>query len=80
MNQVSPADIANLTITEKLGLMELLWQDISRDPDNVEVPERHLRTLEERERALANGETAFVDFEEAMSNIRSRMEHRRSDK
>jgi len=80
MNQVSPVDIANLTITEKLGLMELLWQDISRDPDNVEVQERHLRTLEERERALANSETAFVDFEEAMSNIRSRMEHRRSGK
>ena len=69
-----------MTVGEKIGLMELLWRDISSEPENVEVPKWHLRILEERERALANGEDEFIDFEVAMAEIRERIEARRKVK
>jgi hypothetical protein len=74
MNSLSAIDIDHLTMTEKVGLMELLWRDISKEPRNIEVPEWHLRILKEREKALANGETEFIDFEEAMQDIRTRID------
>ena len=61
-----------MTITEKIRLMELLWRDISKVPENVEVPDWHRKILEERDHALANGETEFIDFEDAVAEIRRR--------
>ena len=69
---VSAVDIKSLTVGEKIELMEHLWRDISAHPDEIPVPEWHLRILEERERKLANGETAFIDFEGAIADIRKR--------
>ena len=76
MSQLATLDLETLTVAEKIGLMETLWRDISSDPEDVEVPEWHLRILEERERALANGEDEFIDFEIAMAEIRERIKAR----
>ena len=76
MSQLATLDLETLTVAEKIGLMETLWRDISSDPEDVEVPEWHLRILEERERALANGEDEFIDFDVAMSEIRERIKAR----
>ncbi len=77
MSLVDTIDISTLNTREKLNLMDRLWADLSKHPEEIEVPERHLRIVREREIALVNGETEFIDFEEAMSNIRSRIEARR---
>ena len=74
-------DIAQMTVTDKIRLMELLWRDISKDPHNVEVPDWQRKILEDRDRALANGETEFIDFEDAVAEIRQRaavIRHNRS--
>ena len=76
MSQLATLDLETLTVAEKIGLMETLWRDISSDPEDVEVPEWHLRILEERERALANGEDEFINFEIAMAEIRERIKAR----
>lgn len=80
MNVETTINFDQMTIGEKIGLMELLWRDISSEPENVEVPEWHLRVLEERERALANGDDEFIDFDVAMAEIRERIETRRKAK
>ena len=74
MSVETTIDLEKMSATEKLRLMELLWSDISKEPDNVEVPDWHLKILEEREHAVANGETEFIDFEEAVADIRRRAE------
>ena len=74
MNVETTIDLDQMTVTEKIRLMELLWRDISKEPENVEVPDWHRKILEERDRALANGETEFVDFEDAVAEIRRRAE------
>jgi hypothetical protein len=74
MNVETTVDLDQMTVTEKIRLMELLWRDISKKPEDVEVTDRHRKILEERDRALANGETEFIDFEDAVAEIRRRAE------
>ena len=59
-----------MTITEKLQLMEALWEDLSRNADALESPEWHRDVLEERERRITSGEARFSDWEEAKADIR----------
>jgi len=74
MNSETTIDLEQMSISEKLRLMEQLWRDISKNPENVPVPDWHRKVLEERDRALANGETEFVDFEDAVADLRRRAE------
>lgn len=64
--------IEDMTPTQRIELMEALWKVMRRNSKEVESPEWHLRILDERERALANGETHFIDWEEAKADILSR--------
>jgi hypothetical protein len=63
----------DMTVTEKLQLMEALWEDLSRNADALESPEWHRQVLEERERRIASGEAHFSDWEQAKADIRKRV-------
>ncbi len=72
--------IEDMTALQQTELMEELWKVMSRRPEDIPVPDWHLETLREREIAIENGETEFIDFEEAMDELRERIELRRSSK
>ncbi len=59
-----------MSVPEKLQLMEALWQDLSRKEEIIESPEWHREVLEERERLIASGEARFIDWEQAKEEIR----------
>lgn len=59
-----------MSIEEKLELMEQLWADLSRRPEDVPLPEWHREVLEEREAALERGEEEVMDWEEAKARLR----------
>jgi putative addiction module component (TIGR02574 family) len=65
--------LSELTLQEKLQLMEALWQDLSRTAGALESPEWHREVLEDRERRIASGEARFIDWEEAKNDIRKRV-------
>jgi hypothetical protein len=61
-----------MTREEKLAAMELIWQDLIRDPNAVESPAWHEEELRKtRERVDAGLET-FVDWESAKKELRRR--------
>jgi hypothetical protein len=62
-----------MTVTEKLQMMELLWEDLSRHADLIESPDWHRDVLDERERRIATGEARFSDWEQAKADIRNRV-------
>ena len=62
-----------MTIPEKLRVMEALWEDLSRHSDALESPEWHRDVLEARERRIASGEATFTDWEQAKADIRKRV-------
>jgi len=65
--------LSEMTVSEKLQLMETLWADLTRNPDALESPEWHRDVLEERERRIASGEARFSDWEQAKADIRKRV-------
>ena len=64
--------LAEMTLREKLDLLEALWVDLSADPDSVEFPAWHAQELAETERAVAAGEETFIDLETAKQQIISK--------
>ena len=73
MNSVATLPLDSLTIAEKLLLMERLWEDLSRRPSNVPIPEWHGDTLSQRQAAVHEGRTSFVEWEAAKKRLRERL-------
>jgi len=62
--------IENLTRTEKLRMMEVIWDDLSRDSETFSSPEWHAQALKDAERALAENQTHFVPWDAAKKMLR----------
>ena len=62
-----------MSLLEKLRMMEALWEDLSRNSDALDSPAWHDTVLQERERRIAEGETHFSDWDLAKADIRNRV-------
>jgi hypothetical protein len=65
--------LEEMTVPEKLQIMEARWADLCRDSDALESPTWHGEVLAEREQRIATGETGFTDWEKAKADIRARV-------
>ncbi len=70
--QTIPA-IEDMTASQRVELMEALWKEVSRRPEEVEPPDWHLGVLEEREKAIADGTDSFIDLDEFEKDLRRRL-------
>ncbi|MCG2587545.1 addiction module protein [Rhodohalobacter sulfatireducens] len=66
---IKPSEVKNLSVEEKLLLMEALWNDLSEKVGSMEIPESHKAILDEREKKIQVGEAKFVDWEKAKKQI-----------
>ena len=73
MTPASSLPIETLSVADKLLLMERLWQDLSRTPAEIPVPEWHGEVLSEREAAVREGRAKFVDWVDAKERLRERL-------
>jgi len=73
MNTASTLPLENFSVAEKLLLMERLWEDLSRRPCDVPIPEWHGDILAERQTAVDEGRTSFVEWEVAKERLRERL-------
>lgn len=58
-----------LSLKEKLLVMEALWSDLSPSAESVEVPQWHKDLLDEREQMIVEGKAGFTDWETAKKEI-----------
>jgi hypothetical protein len=63
-----------MTRSEKVMVMEALWEDLSRDQTQVESPEWHLKELTATEERVKSGEEKLIDWEQAKKDLRRRFE------
>ena len=55
---ISPADLANLPLEERLQCMEVLWDSLRTS--NPDSPEWHGKVLAERRAKIESGEANFI--------------------
>ncbi len=68
----STAELNEMTLPEKLDLMEALWADLCRQEEQVPVEDWHKEVLDTRARLLAEGRASFADWEIAKARITKR--------
>lgn len=66
-------DLQQMSVPEKLQLMENLWRDLSKNERNLDSPDWHGKVLAEREKKLASGEESLVDWETAKQELRAKL-------
>ncbi len=62
-----------MTLAEKLRVMETLWADLSRNEHEFESPAWHEEVLKEREERVRSGQETFIDWETAKKQLRDRL-------
>jgi hypothetical protein len=68
MRPALPLD--KMTTSDKLSVMEQLWDDLCREPDQVPSPSWHGEVLAGREKRVREGQAGFSDLAEAKERIR----------
>ncbi len=66
---ISLQSLHQLPLKEKLFVMEALWDDISAQESELEVPAWQKEVLDVREEAVAAGTAKFIDWEDAKKEI-----------
>ncbi len=67
-------DLRQMSVPDKLRLMEELWYDLSQNERDLASPEWHGVVLADRERKLASGEAELLDWETAKRQLRSKLQ------
>ena len=68
-HMIAAQEIRQLPLPEKLALLEVLWSDISVEPNQVEVPQWHKDLLDARNEAYLAGQGEVIDWEIAKLQI-----------
>ena len=62
-------EIEQISIAEKLSLMEQLWDDLRARAEGVPMPQWHKDLLDERQQLIQDGEAQFEDWQTAKKRI-----------
>jgi putative addiction module component (TIGR02574 family) len=58
-----------MTVAEKLQAIEVLWDDLSRNPEDIPSPAWHEDVLAERQRQIEEGRAKFIPLDEFRQSI-----------
>ena len=67
MNLALP--LGEMTVAEKLQAIEILWDDLSRNPEDIPSPSWHGDVLAERQLQIDEGKAKFIPFDEFRQRI-----------
>jgi putative addiction module component (TIGR02574 family) len=66
---MSTAELAALAPTEKLKMLEFLWDSLIPEMESLPVPEEHRNLLDERRDKALSGKSKLVSWEQAKSKL-----------
>jgi len=65
--------LAQMSVEEKLQVMEAIWDDLSQHAEEMEPPAWHGKVLKGIESAVESGQEGFDDWERAKRRIRDNL-------
>jgi putative addiction module component (TIGR02574 family) len=66
---MTAAEVKELPITEKIQLMEVLWQDLRDRFDQMDLPQAHKDLLDQRRLHVEQGTAKLLDWDTVKSTI-----------
>ena len=67
---ITNQEIQEMPLSEKLRVMEVIWDDLCRSSDNFKSPAWHREILEETKKRVVSGQEEMMDWEEAKESLR----------
>ena len=74
MTTVEMENVLNMPRRQKLQMMEMLWEDLSRKAVEQETPGWHQQALKETEKRVLAGRETVMDWADAKQQLRARGE------
>lgn len=66
---INLSEIKQMSTEEKLHLMDVIWQELSLDEKQIEVPRQHKEMLDKRAKKVKEGQASFLDWDDAKKQI-----------
>ena len=68
---MSITEIHRLPLSEKLQIMEAIWEDLRAQAKDIPVPPWHEELLDARRDAVAEGREEILDWDDAKRSLRT---------
>ena len=68
---MSLAEIMQMTVAERMELMEMIWESLRLDEEELPVPDWHREILSERLKRMEEGEVETFSIEEVRRKLKS---------
>jgi hypothetical protein len=65
--------LAEMSLDDKLQAMELLWADLSQNPEQVASPAWHGEVLRSRREQVQQGKASFQSWDDAIGELRAEL-------
>jgi len=65
--------LAEMSVDDKLQAMELLWADLSENPEQLASPAWHSEVLRNRREQVLQGQASFQSWDAAMGELRAEL-------
>jgi putative addiction module component (TIGR02574 family) len=69
---MSISEIHQLPLSEKLQIMEAIWEDLRARAEEMPVPDWHKEVLDARLAAMADGREKALDWDDVKRTLRTR--------
>ncbi len=66
---IKKADIEQLSNSEQLETMEMLWESLSSKPDKLSSPDWHAKVLKARKAKINSGEEEYLTIRELKDKL-----------
>ncbi len=63
-----------MSFEEKMQTMEMIWDDLCHQSEDIKSPAWHEDILKSREQAIKEGSEEFVDWETAKKQIKNQIQ------
>jgi hypothetical protein len=65
--------LEEMSNSDKIAVMEEIWDDLCKDPDSVPSPEWHGEILKARELSVREGKAEFHSLDQVKERIKERI-------
>ena len=68
---IESSELERMSVTERLQVMDQLWDSLNRCDDEIPSPDWHQDILSERKARAQRGEAKFLTLDQLRSRLRS---------